>query len=111
MMRLPFRRRRAQMIVLAALVMSLMILSVTISIYQASTDYQQLTYDQTTEIVQNLNGDFGRALVNILANLTQSYYVLAEMNTPRYQAFELYSSWTLAAARAYEAEEIGRAHV
>lgn len=94
------------MIVLAALVMSLMILSVTISIYQASTDYQQLTYDQTTEIVQNLNGDFGRALVNILANLTQSYYVLAEMNTPRYQAFELYSSWTLAAARAYEAEGV-----
>ena len=91
---------------MAALVMVLLIFSVAISVYNAQTQYQQLLYDQTSQVIQNLREDFGRALVDVLANFTQSYSQLAEMETPRFRAFDMYTFWTAAAARSFAPEGI-----
>ncbi|HVP24098.1 MAG TPA: hypothetical protein VMS77_09340 [Conexivisphaerales archaeon] len=91
---------------MAALVMSLMIFSIAISVYSAASQYQQLQYDQAREVLSNFRVDFGRALVDILAALTQRYNTTAEMDTPRFQAYYQFSFWTRAATRSFASQGI-----
>jgi hypothetical protein len=91
---------------MAALAMALLIFSVVISIYSASTSYQQMRYNQATETINNLREDFGRALIGVLAKFTQRYNETAEMESPRILAYYLFSYWTRSASRAFAADGV-----
>jgi len=91
---------------MAALAIALLIFSVAVSIYSASTAYQQMRYNQAREVVQNFREDFGRALIGVLAKFTQGYNATAEMETPRMLAYYLFSYWTRAAATSFASQGI-----
>ncbi len=100
------RKRRGQLLIFAGVILTLLIFYVAITVHVTSTSYQNLRYEEVKEVVDNFNEDFRRALKYILAHMTQEYNATAEMDIPRYNAFERFTLWMKTAIRTFSARGI-----
>ena len=64
---------KAQFIVAATLIISLIIMSLAVSFYLTASQYQEFRYRTSKEILINIDKDFKRALTRILAFTTHKY--------------------------------------
>ncbi|MEM2950965.1 MAG: hypothetical protein QXV52_07710 [Nitrososphaeria archaeon] len=100
------RKRKGQLLIFAGIILVILIFSIAITVHVSSTSYQNLRYEEIKEIVDNFNEDFRRSLTYILASMTQEYNLTAEMDTPRYNAFERFTLWMKTAIRTFSARGI-----
>jgi hypothetical protein len=77
-----FRERRGQFVVAAALLISILTLSIALSIHQLSLQRIQLRYEPVEELVMGLSSDLDRCLTYALHNATELYYNLTTSQTP-----------------------------
>ncbi|MEM3872749.1 MAG: hypothetical protein QXE05_09340, partial [Nitrososphaeria archaeon] len=66
-------RRRAQLLILATLILAIFVLYISITVYYSSTSYQVLLYNESKEIIENLEVDFERLVTYSLAQGTKEY--------------------------------------
>lgn len=66
-------RRRAQLLILATLILAIFVLYISITVYYSSTSYQVLLYNESKEIIENLEVDFERLVTYSLAQETKEY--------------------------------------
>ncbi|MCX8189108.1 MAG: hypothetical protein N3F64_05305 [Nitrososphaeria archaeon] len=100
------RKRKGQLLIFAGVILTLLIFYIAVTVHNTSTTYQNLRYEEVKEIVDNFNEDFRRSLRYILAAMTQEYNATAEMDTPRYNAFERFTLWMKTAIRTFSARGI-----
>jgi len=95
-------KRRAQVLIMVGIVLALLILSVSVSLYAAGLEYQQYRKSTYDTQITNLKDDFSRVLTHILSLATNSYNQTADITLPRVWADGNFSQWALAAAKVYE---------
>jgi len=69
------RKQKGQTIILTSLVIVLLILSLALTLNNASIIYQGIRYEGPKEIVDCISADANRLFVNLLAKSTQNYMV------------------------------------
>lgn len=68
------RKRRGQFVVVAALLISIITLSIALSIHRLSLERLQLRYEPVEELVMGLTSDLDRCLTHALSRASQKYY-------------------------------------
>src|SRR5579885_3411720 len=97
-----YRRRRAQVLIIVGVVLSLLILSVAITLYAGSLQFNQFDQSTYNSAVLNISDDFNRVLTNILAGATLSFNSTADISTPRAWANTNFTDWVAALRRLFE---------
>jgi hypothetical protein len=95
------RKRRAQVLIMVGVVLSLLILSVALSIYTTEVQYQEFQRNKYNSAILNFSDDFNRVLTGILAGATKSYNNSADITTPRASAMTNFTNWVAAVENAY----------
>ncbi len=84
------------MIIYAALIMALLLLSVASIIYLSLTTYRKVRREYVEGIINNIDVEFEKVLRLILADATQLYNETAVIDQPRAYAHEKFSFWVKA---------------
>ncbi|MEM2127497.1 MAG: hypothetical protein QXH67_04660 [Candidatus Bathyarchaeia archaeon] len=71
-----FKERRGQFVVAAALLISIITLSIALSVHKLSLHRLQLRYEPVEELVMGISSDLDRCLTYALHNATELYYNL-----------------------------------
>src|SRR5579875_2866689 len=101
-----YRRRRAQVLIIVGVVLSLLILSVAIPLYAGSLQFNQFDQSTYNSAVLNISDDFNRVLTNILAGATLSFNSTADISTPRAWANTNFTDWVAAMQSTYSTSGI-----
>ena len=89
-------RRSGQIIIYAAMIMAILLLSVASIIFTSLTTYRQVRKEYVEGIIKNIDVEFEKVLRLILADATQLYNETAVIDQPRAYAHEKFSYWVKA---------------
>lgn len=96
-------RRKGQILLAVAVVISVLIMSVAMLTYATSVTHGRFQFQPYVEISSAIGADFGRALLRILARVTQEYNYTSDINIARATANRMFTNWVLVANSAFSA--------
>ncbi|MEM3610460.1 MAG: hypothetical protein QW076_06210 [Candidatus Anstonellales archaeon] len=112
-------RRRGQVIIATALILALLMLTISTSLHFTSTTYQKLYYDDTKEVVDNINSNLKKVLSRILVYSSEKYFINVNVsqsldkeslkglqNTLRAAAYNNLTFWIQSIIAAYSTKGI-----
>jgi len=94
-------KKRGQMIVIAALLMAILLVSLLPITYMATTHYRFMRYKSVKEITANIASEFRRGLEAILATSTHIYNKTFYLEPGRIVAKKLFNRWVMTLLKAY----------
>lgn len=94
-------KKRGQMIVIAALLMAILLVSLLPITYMATTHYRFMRYKSVKEITANIASEFQRGLEAILATSTHIYNKTFYLEPGRIVAKKLFNRWIMTLLKAY----------
>ena len=94
-------KKRGQMIVIAALLMAILLVSLLPITYMATTHYRFMRYKSVKEITANIASEFKRGLEAILATSTHIYNKTFYLEPGRLVAKKLLNRWIMTLLKAY----------
>lgn len=104
------RKQKGQTIILTSLVIVLLILSLALTLNNASIIYQGIRYEGPKEIVDGISSDANRLFVNLLAKSTQNY--MANKADPLINqtltdtVLDYFTVWEQAILQAYSSKDV-----
>ena len=99
-------KKKGQVIIVTALILALLMLAISTNLHITSITYQSLYYDDTKEVIDNINQDLNRILQRILAESSQQYYKGSSIETLYSQAQDNLSYWLQSIIVAYSSKGI-----
>jgi hypothetical protein len=99
-------KKKGQVIIVTALILALLMLAISTNLHITSITYQSLYYDDTKEVVDNINQDLNRILQRILAESSQQYYKGSSIETLYSQAQDDLSYWLQSIIVAYSSKGV-----
>jgi hypothetical protein len=103
------RDRRGQFVIAAALLISMLTLSVALSIHQLSLQRQHLSYEPVEELVLGITSDLDRCLAHALSRASEVYYTSGSREMAEREGRAFISKWVKSVMASYSSHGIGLA--
>ncbi len=101
------RSRRGQFVILAALLISLLTLSISLSIHRLSLQRQQLRHEPVEELALGLTSDLDRSLAHALSRASERYYETGSAEYAEGEGRAFISKWVKSAIASFSSLGLG----
>jgi hypothetical protein len=99
-------KRRGQVVVIVGLVLALLILSISVTLFSVNNQYEQLQQGNFYGTISNIRADLTKTLGFILANTTRTFNQTSNFGLPRNQSLRAFANWTQAARTVFAASGV-----